>query len=172
MMLAEPIEMSWSSPGLPSLQRLLRLLSGPLLMFVTFGVGSWFSGLCSWIGFYLGAREGTLVAVAQYSAVAGFVAAVAGCLAWYHARVARGRADLPPWTVPVAFLALPIGNIFWAVFVDAIAWHYGADIVRPAFDYTMMYLVLGAALPMAVLVPWLLARVDRRATPLARPSST
>lgn len=162
---AEPVDLSWNSSGPPSLQRLLRGISGVLVLFVAFGGASWFSGLCSWVGFYLGARERTLTAVAQCSAAVGFVASVAVCLAWYRARVARGRHDLPFWTAPGASLALLLGNICWAIFVDATAWHYGRDIVRPAFDYAMMYLVLGATLPMAVLVPWWLARVERRAFP-------
>jgi hypothetical protein len=171
MMHAEPINISWNAPGPPSLQRLIRVLSGLLVLFVAFGAGSWFSGLCSWIGFYLGARATALTAVAQHSAVIGFGAAVAGCLVWHRARIARGRRDLPFWTAPAAALALLLGNIFWAVFVDAIAWHYGSDIVRPAFDHAIMYLVLGATLPMAVMIPWLLTRMERRFKVNARPVS-
>ncbi len=170
-MLAEPLTAVPDPPDAPSLQRLIRLLSGVLVLFVASGVGSWFSGLCSWIGFYLGARDATLVAVAQSSAAVGFIGAATGCLVWHHARAARGRCGIPFWAVPGASLTLLLGNVAWAIFVDATAWHYGSDIVRPAFDYAIMYLVLGATVPLAVAVPWLLARLERRAAAPARSSN-
>ena len=171
MMHAEAIEISWSSPGPPSLQRLMRLLSGVLVLFVAFGTASWclrvvFVGcVLRWRARRDADRHG------ECAAVVGFIAAVGGCLAWYRIRVARGRPDLPFFAAPGASLALLLGNICWAVFVDATAWHYGSDIVRPAFDRAMMYLVLGATVPMAALIPWLLTRIERR-TLLAAPSSS
>jgi hypothetical protein len=42
-----------------------------------------------------------------------------------------------------------VGSIFWAIFVDAIAYHHGRDVVRPAFDYAVMFLVLGGLPPLA-----------------------
>jgi hypothetical protein len=87
-----------------STQALVRLASGLLVMFAAFGFGSWFSGLASWVGFYLGARGTTLAGVAQAAAVVG-VAAVVGQLAWYRRRCRRGRADIPAgaiWAVAAA----------------------------------------------------------------------
>ena len=62
-------------------------------------VRRWFSGLASWVAFYLGARGSTLTGVAQGSVVAGVAAAVAGILAWYRRRCRRGRADIPAGAV-------------------------------------------------------------------------
>jgi hypothetical protein len=78
-----------------STQTPVRLASGLLVMFAAFGFGAWFSGLASWVAFYLGARGATLTGVAQGSVVAGVAAGVVGSLAWYRRRCRRGRADLP-----------------------------------------------------------------------------
>jgi hypothetical protein len=145
-----------------STHRILALASGLLVTFAAFGFGSWFSGAASWISFYLGAREQTLTGVAQATAGIGFVVAVIAILAWYRRRCRRGAAEISLPIVLAACLVLPLGNIFWAIFVDAIAYHYGQDIVRPAFDYAIMYVVLGGLLPLAVGVPWLVLRLRRR----------
>src|SRR5688500_2159413 len=146
-----------------STQTLVRLASGLLVMFAAFGFGSWFSGLASWVAFSLGARDSTLTGVAQAAAVVGVAAAVVGQLAWYRRRCLRGRTDIPAVAVWAACLALPVGNISWAIFVDAIAWHYGQDIVRPAFDYAIMYVVLGGVLPLTLGVPWLVSHLAAKA---------
>jgi hypothetical protein len=146
-----------------SLQGLIRLASGLLVAFAAFGFGSWFSGAASWIGFYAGARGGTLTGLAQAAAGVGFTLAVVVTLAWYRRRCRRGAADIPARAALAACLALPAGNICWAIFVDAIAYHYGEDIVRPAFDYAIMYVVLGGLLPLTVGIPWLAFRFRRRA---------
>src|SRR5688572_7015474 len=112
-------------------QGVARWASGLLVMFVASGFGAWFSGAASWAGFYLGARGPTLTGLAQATAGIGFTLAVGLTLAWYWRRCRRGATDIPPWAVLAACLALPAGNIFWAIFVDAIAYHYGQDIVRP-----------------------------------------
>src|SRR5688500_12828449 len=143
--------------GAVPMQRLVRLASGPLVMFVAFGFGSWLSGAASWVGVYLGARGRALTGLAQASALAGCIFAVVGVLGWYRGRCLRGRTDIPAAAVLAACAALPIGGVFWAIFVDAIAYHYGRDIVRPAFDDAIMYSVLGAFLPLALGVPLVLA---------------
>ena len=140
---------------------LIRHSSGLLVAFIAFGFGSWFSGASSWVGFNLGARGAVLIAVAQASAWVGCVAAVLGLVAWVWRRHRRGLTDVPAWAVLAAFLVLPLGNIFWAIFVDAIAYHYGRDIVRPAFDNAIMYIVLGGLPPMAIAMPLLLSRLSR-----------
>ena len=147
----------------PSLQRLIRWVSGLLVAFAAFGFASWFSGAASWVGFYLGARGNALAALAQLTAAAGFAVAVAAALGWYWRRCRLGNADIPAGAAMAACLVLPLGNIFWAVFVDAIAYHYGEDIVRPAFDYAIMYVVLGALPPLALGVPWVVSHLRRRA---------
>lgn len=144
-------------------QGVIRLASGLLVTFVAFGFASWFSGAASWAGFYLGARGQTLTGLAQATAAVGFGLAVVMTLAWYRRRCRRGAADIPPRAVLAACLVLPLGNIFWAIFVDAIAYHYGQDIVRPAFDYAIMYLVLGGLPTLALGVPWLVFRLRRHA---------
>jgi hypothetical protein len=144
-------------------QRLIRLGSGVLVLFVAFGFALWLCGACSWVGFYLGARGGTLVAVARVSTIVGFVGAVVVAVDWYRRRCRGGRADVPGWVAGAACLALPAGAIFWAIFVDAIAYHYGDDLVRPAFDYAIMPLVLGGVVPIAVGVPLLFFRFARGA---------
>ena len=144
-----------------SLQAVVALASGLLVMFVAFGFGAWFSGAASWVGFYLGARGRMLAGLAQVTTCVGFAIAVVVTLAWYWRRCRRGAVDVPPRAVLTACLILPMGSIFWAIFVDAIAYHYGQDIVRPAFDFAIMYLVLGASLPLAVGVPWLVLRLRR-----------
>jgi hypothetical protein len=145
-----------------SLQGIVLLASGLLVMFVAFGFGSWFSGAASWVGFYLGARGRTLVGLAQVATCIGFATAIVVALMWYRRRCQRGAADIPLRAVLAACLILPIGSIFWAIFVDAIAYHYGQDIVRPAFDYAIMYLALGAMMPLALGVPWLVVFLRRR----------
>ena len=145
-----------------SLQAIAALASGLLVMFVAFGFGAWFSGAASWVGFYLGARGRTLAGLAQVTTCIGFAMAVVVTLAWYRGRCRRGAADIPPRAVLAACLILPIGSIFWAIFVDAIAYHHGRDIVRPAFDHTVMYLVLGGLPPLALGVPWLVLYLRRR----------
>ena len=145
-----------------STQRIIVLASGLLVMFIAFGFGSWFSGAASWIGFYLGARGQALIAVSQVSACIGFAAAVVLALAWYRRRCRHGVTEDSIPIVLAACLFLPIGNILWAIFVDAIAWHYGEDIVRPAFDYAIMYLILGGLLPLTIGVPWAMSRMRRR----------
>jgi hypothetical protein len=151
-----------------SMQGITWLASGLLVTFVAFGFGSWFSAAASSVGFYLGARGATLIALARVSTCVGFALAVVVTLAWYGRRCRRGATDISGRAVLAACLILPIGNICWAIFVDAVAYHYGQDIVRPAFDYTIMYLVLGGLLPLAVGVPWLVSRMRRAA---ATPSS-
>ena len=159
----EPDVADAANSGQPrSAQGIVALASGLLVTFIAFGFGSWFSGAASWIGFYLGARGQTLVGVAQVTAYIGFAIAVVITLTWYRRRCRRGETDISLRAVLAAFLVLPMGNVFWAFFVDAIAYLYGQDIVRPAFDYAIMYLVLGGLLPLAVGVPWLVSRLRRR----------
>ena len=145
-----------------SLQAIVALASGLLVMFVAFGFGAWFSGAASWVGFYLGARGPTLAGLAQVATCVGFVTAVVVTLAWYGRRCRRGAVDVPPRAVLAACLILPAGSIFWAIFVDAIAYHYGRDIVRPAFDDVVMFLVLGGLPPLVLGVPWLVSHLRRR----------
>jgi hypothetical protein len=145
------------------MQRLLRLASGLLVFFAALGFTSWFSGAASWVGFYLGARGQTLAGLAQVTTGVGFALAVVTTLAWYSRRCRRGDTDIPSAAALAACLVLPLGNIFWAVFVDAIAYRYGEDIVRPAFDNAIMYPVLGGLLPLALGVPWLVSRLRRGA---------
>ena len=149
----------------PSLQAIVALASGLLVMFVAFGFGAWFSGAASWVGFYLGARGRTLAGLAQVTTCIGFATAVVVTLAWYRRRCRRGASDIPPRAVLAACLILPVGSIFWAIFVDAIAYHYGRDIVRPAFDYAVMFLVLGGLPPLMLGVPLLVVRLGRRRHP-------
>jgi hypothetical protein len=141
-----------------AIQPLLRLASGLLVSFAACGFGAWFSGVTSWVGFYLGARGTVLTGLAQASVVVGVVLAVAGQLAWYRRRCRRGRADIPAAVAAAACLALPAGNVCWAIFVDAIAWHYGQDLVRPAFDVTVMYVILGGLPPLTLGVPLVVSR--------------
>ena len=145
-----------------SLQAIVALASGVLVMFVAFGFGAWFSGAASWVGFYLGARGRTLAGLAQVTTCIGFAIAIVVALAWYWRRCRRGASDIPPQAVLAACLILPMGSIFWAIFVDAIAYHYGRDIVRPAFDYAVMFLVLGGLPPLALGVPLLVLCLRRR----------
>ena len=145
-----------------SLQAVVALASGLLVMFVAFGFGAWFSGAASWVGFYLGARGRTLAGLAQVTTCIGFAIAIVVTLAWYRRRCRRGAVDVPPRAVLAACLILPMGGIFWAIFVDAIAYHYGRDVVRPAFDHAVMYLVLGGLPPLALGVPLLVLRLRRR----------
>ena len=151
----------------PAAHRIIALASGLLVTFVALGVGSWFSGAASWVSFYLGAREQTLTGVAQATACIGFAIAVVVTLLWYRRRCRRGAIEITLPIVLAAFLILPTGNVFWAIFVDAIAYHYGQDIVRPAFDYAIMYVVLVGVLPLAVGVPWVVWHMRRR---YARPA--
>ena len=92
----------------------------------------------------------------------GFAIAVVATLAWYWRRCRRGASDIPPQAVLAACLTLPMGSIFWAIFVDAIAYHYGQEVVRPAFDYAVMFLVLGGLPPLALGVPLLVLHLRRR----------
>ena len=146
------------------MDRMLWLASGLLVAFFAFGFGSWFSGAASWVGFYLGAREGALIRLAQVTAVAGFAIGIMITLAWYWRRCRRGEVAISPRAALIACLVLPLGNISWAIFVDAIAYHHGQDLVRPAFDNAIMYVVLGAIVPLALGVPWLISLLRRRAT--------
>lgn len=145
-----------------SLQGIVALASGVLVMFVAFGFGAWFSGAASWIGFYLGARGRTLAGLAQVTTCIGFAIAIVVTLAWYWRRCQRGASDIPPRAVLAACLTLPVGSIFWAIFVDATAYHHGRDVVRPAFDYAVMFLVLGGLPPLALGVPLLVLHLRRR----------
>src|SRR5687768_7216665 len=145
-----------------SSQALVALASGLLVMFAAFGFGAWFSGAASWVGFYLGARGRTLAGLAQVTACAGFAIAVVFTLAWYWRRCRRGASDIPPRAVLAACLILRTGSIFWAIFVAAIAYHYGRDVVRPAFDYAVMLLMLGGLPPLALGVPLLVLHLRRR----------
>lgn len=144
-----------------SLQTLVTLASGLLVCFVGFGLGSWFSGVTSWIGFYLGARGDVLVGVAQTAACVGFVLASVVTLLVYRRRCRRRLTEIALRHVLAAFLILPVGNICWAIFVDAIAYHYGQDIVRPAFDLAIMYCVLAGVPLLTVGVPLLVIRWQR-----------
>jgi hypothetical protein len=154
-----------------SAQRLIALASGLLVMFVAFGFASWFSGAASWIGFYLGARGRTLAGLAQVTTCIGFAGAVVVTLIRYWRQCRRGASQISARAVLAACLILPLGSIFWAIFVDAIAYHYGQDIVRPAFDYAVMHLVLGGLLPLALGVPWLVFNLRRRGIPRGRTST-
>ena len=69
-----------------SLQAVVALASGLLVMFVAFGFGAWFSGAASWVGFYLGARGRMLAGLAQVTTCVGFAIAVVVTLAWYWRR--------------------------------------------------------------------------------------
>ena len=145
-----------------SLQAMIALGSGVLVMFVAFGFAAWFSGAASWVGFYLGARGRTLAGMAQVTTCIGFAIAVIVTLGWYWRRCRRGLSDIPPRAVLAACLILPVGSISWAIFVDAIAYHHGRDVVRPAFDYAVMFLVLGGLPPLALGVPLLVLCLRRR----------
>jgi hypothetical protein len=148
-------------PAFP-LQAVTRPASGVLVGFAAFGFAGWFSGLASWIAFYLGFRAGGLALVAQATAVAGFLLGAAGAVAWYARRCRRSEpAGVPPRVALAACLALPLGGICWAVFVDAIAWRYGQDVVRPAFDNAILYPVLVGLPLLAVAVPALASRLVR-----------
>ena len=145
-----------------SLQAIGALASGVLVMFVAFGFGAWFTGAASWVGFYLGARGRTLAGLAQVTTCIGFAMAIIAALGWYWRRCRRGLSDIPPRAVLAACLILPAGGISWAIFVDAIAYHHGRDVVRPAFDYAVMFLVLGGLPPLALGVPLLVLWLRRR----------
>jgi hypothetical protein len=155
--LAPPIR-----PG-RSMQRLLVCASGLMVTFFAFGFASWFSGAACWVSFYLGARGQQLIMLARITTTAGFVFGIVIPVVWYWRRCRGGRADVPPRAALLACLTLPFGSIFWAIFVDAIAWHYRQDIVRPAFDFAIMYLVLGAVLPLTLAVPCIVLGLQRRA---------
>ncbi len=144
-----------------SLQAVAASASGVLVTFAAIGFAAWLSGAASWVGFYLGARGRTLAGLAQVTTCIGFAIAVVVTLAWYWRRCRRGASDVPPRAVLAACLILPMGSIFWAIFVDAIAYHYGRDVVRPAFDYAVMFLVLGGLPPLALGVPLLVLRLRR-----------
>lgn len=135
--------------------RVVHAASGLLVLFAAVGAGAWLSGAASWAAFYLGARGSTLTGVAQATAAAGFALTIVLTIEWYRRRCRRGEADVPARAVLAACVVLAAGNIFWAIFVDAVAYHYGQDIVRPAFDYVIMYLILGGVLPLFIGVPWL-----------------
>ena len=141
------------------------------MTFAAVGFGSWFSGAASWIAFYAGARADTLTAVAQASAVIGFALAVLACVAWIWWRSSHGLTHIPLRAVPAAFVILPLGNIFWAVFVDAIAYHYGQDIVRPAFDHAIMYVILGSVAPLTLAMPLLLSYFQPPRQPAPTPAA-
>ena len=138
--------------------------SGLLVAFFAFGCAAVVSGAAAWAGFYLGARHDALAALAQATAVAGFAAGAGLPLALYARRCRRGATDVPGRAILAACLALPAGNLSWAVLVDATAWHHGVDVVRPAFDVTIMYLILGGLPVLTLGVPWALARLKRQAT--------
>jgi hypothetical protein len=140
-----------------------------LVGLVAFGFAAWLSGAAAWIAFYAGARGGVLAGVAQAAVVVGFLTAAIGATAWYACRCRRGEPGVPPRLALAACLALPLGGICWAVFVDATAWHYGQDVVRPAFDNAVLYPVLVGLPVLAVGVP-LLAWASSRA-PASRPST-
>ena len=146
-------------------QRLMCLASGVFVLFIATGVGSWVSGAASWVGFYAGARGQTLMTLSQVTMAIGFALGTALPLAWYGRRCRRGDADIPRWAALSACLALPVGSICWAIFVDATAWHYGRDIVRPAFDHALMYLVLGGVVPVTFGVPCLVFALRRWVMP-------
>lgn len=145
------------------MQRLLTWISGLMVTFFAFGVAGAFCGAACWLGFYLGARGRTMITLAHVTTVVGFASGVAMAVGWYWRRCRSGNVAITPRAALVACLTLPIGSIVWAVLVDATAWHAREDIVRPAFDYAMMFLVLGAVLPMALAVPWVAVHLRRRA---------
>ena len=152
--------------GPNSVQGLIHWASGLLVAFAAFGFGAWFSGAASWTGFYLGLRGPTLAGLAQATAGVGTVLVVVLAAAWYRRRCRQGTTDIPPRAALAACLILPAGNIFWAIFIDAVAYHYGEDIVRPAFDHAIMYLVLGGVPPLTFGIPWWVASIRRRSTSL------
>jgi hypothetical protein len=151
------------APARRSAQPLFTLVSGLLVAFAAFGFAAWFSGAASWIAFYLGARGRILTTTAQATAATGFTLAVVAILTAYRRRCRRGQTDIPPKAALAACLALFFGNVFWAVFTDATAYHYGEDLVRPAFDIALMYLVLGGVPPLAVGIPLFILHLRRHA---------
>jgi hypothetical protein len=140
----------------------LQWASGVLALFQATGGGFFLSGLCAWIAEGIGLRGKVLIAIANGSLYLGFVAAVGIFIGWFAARCRRGDVYLSRRFILLGLLALPAGAISWAIFVDAIAWHLRRDIVRPAVDMAMMYLVLATVMPMAVGIPFVLSRVRRR----------
>jgi hypothetical protein len=165
------LETGLQGPANASTQRLIRLSSGILVTFAACGFGAWFSGAASWIAFYAGARGGVLTAVAQTSAATGFTLAAVACVAWIWWRHSRGVTHIPVHVIPAAFSILPLGSIFWAIFVDAIAYHYGRDIVRPAFDYVLMYIILGSVAPLGIATPLLISYLRRCAQSVPTPAA-
>ena len=149
------------------LQRVIALASGLLTAFAAFGFASWVSGAISWVAFYLGARGAVLTGLAQAAVFAGFALGLCLAVTWHLWRRRRGATDIPPAAALAACVILPLGNIFWATFVDAIAYHYGQDLVRPAFDLAVMWLVLGAVPVLTFTVPWILTRLARKGVPRA-----
>lgn len=149
-------------------QPLLRLTSGVLVLFMAFGVASWTCGWACWIGFYLGARGAALINLTNAATTLGFVACIAGVMGWYAARCRRGMREISWRMVLAACLTLPVGNICWAIFVDATAWHYGRDLVRPAFDHAIMYILFASTVPLMVGVPVWSAVCTRRLHTISR----
>ena len=145
-----------------SLQRLLRMVSGLVVTFFAFGFASWLCGAVCWLAFYAGARGANLSIVARIATVVGFIAGAVAPLVGYRRRCLRGKGDIPPLAALAACASLPVGGIFWAVFVDAIAWHHGRDVVRPAFDFAIMYVLLISVLPLAIGMPWVMKRSRTR----------
>jgi hypothetical protein len=140
----------------------LHWASGLLTLFLAIGCGFFVSGLCAWIAEGIGLRGKMLIAIADGSLYVGFAASVAIFIGWFIARCRRGDIHLPRRYILLGLLALPIGAISWAIFIDAIAWHLRKDIVRPAVDMAMMYLVLTAVAPMTVGIPLILSCLRRR----------
>ena len=134
--------------------------SGVLVLLFAFGAGAWTSGAAAWVVDGCGGGAATIVAAGEAGYVAGFVTAVMESILWYARRCRRGREDLSICHVAAAMLALPVGAIAWAIFVDAIAWHHREDLVRTPVDYVIMYTVLISAIPVAVGVPLIVRRLQ------------
>ena len=142
-------------------ERIWRWSCGVLLLCAAFGVGSFASGLASWVADGVGAPMDVVLLAGRIGLYAGFVAPVFVLPVAYARRCRCGRSGIRRRELTAMLLALPAGAIPWAVFVDAIAWHRKVDEVRPMFDYAVMPLVLGAAVPLALGMPILMAHVRR-----------
>jgi len=150
---------------------ILWLFTGVMVLIVAAAGGGVLSGAATAASAQLGIPEETIAAIAVVTLLVGFAVALIAGLRDLAALARRDNPSLPlRWVVGsigVMFAVGPFWNLCVVHIQEPIS---GSDSVRIAFDNVHYGLVLASALPLALGVPLVLARLRRQARRVAAPA--
>ena len=143
--------------------RMLWLLSGVLLFEVSVACGGALSGAACAVAALFGLRGQTLTVIAVGSLVTGFSVAFLVVLRRFAAVAVRGESGIRARWLIAAILSVPVAAPLWGLStVQVVERLTHTESVRIATDSVMYWLALNLSIPVAIGVPFMLARLYRR----------